>query len=220
MITRFAVAAAFAASVFATATAQAADTVHNKVMRFADGSVIHGAEATLHRMDHGVAAEMNTVGLRPGHAVTLWWVVFNEPGNCSNNACGDDDVFLMRPDGTFIEMPDGSDPINAAGLDAAQISLLYADGHVIDVNGRAQYQARLPVGDTTSAMFGPGLVDPANAEVHLILRDHGRPGPGQVDSMIYSMNGGCSDRWPNLPCENVQVSVFPGRQLAPASIAR
>ena len=222
MIHRLSVTAiALAAGLSVLSSAQAADDpIQSNVMNFADGSVIPEAEANLRRMDHGVAAEMNTVGLRPGHAVTLWWVVFNEPRNCSNNACGDDDVFLMNPDGSFVEMPDGSEPINAAGLEAAQISLMYADGHVIDVHGRAQYQARLPVGDTSSAIFGPGLIDPANAEVHLILRDHGRPRPGQLDDMIYTMNGGCSERWPNLPCENVQVSVFPGRQLAPASIAR
>jgi hypothetical protein len=46
------------------------------------------------------------------------------------------------------------------------------------------------------------------AEIHLVLRTHKEAIPGKIDEMIYSMNGGCADEWPNEPCEDLQFAVF------------
>jgi len=35
---------------------------------------------------------------RPGHAHTLWYVIFNSPENCSDAACGDDDILIDPSD--------------------------------------------------------------------------------------------------------------------------
>src|SRR3990172_8125414 len=47
------------------------------------GTLIEGAESTLVRMPHGVSMTFKTVGLTPGDAVTMWWIIFNRPENCS-----------------------------------------------------------------------------------------------------------------------------------------
>ncbi|MHA1553471.1 MAG: hypothetical protein ACTSU0_03570, partial [Alphaproteobacteria bacterium] len=139
--------AAIAFSVSATQVAiggemAAKTTVH----KFPDAAVVEGAEAALMRMDHGVSVTLDTVGLTAGDAVTMWWVIFNEPQNCSDGECGENDVFNLDADGKFILNDDGSPPFNGAGHEAAQISVNYADGHVIDMGGAATFLGQFPAG--------------------------------------------------------------------------
>jgi hypothetical protein len=176
--------------------------------RFADKVVIDGTEATLMRMDHGVSTTVNTVGLKAGDAVTMWWVVFNQPQNCSDAKCGENDVFNLDDNEKFILNGDGKPPFNKAAHKAAQISVTYANGHVIDAGGKAKFRGQLPVGDTTQTLFGPGLVDPMKAEIHLVLRTHQQAKPGQVDEMTYTLNGGCAAKFPNKPCKDLQFTIF------------
>ena len=148
------------------------------------------------------------MNLQPKDATTVWWVVFNEPTMCSDNDCGENDIFNLDADGEFILNDDGSPPVNAAGRQAAKITALRADGHVVDASGAAQFSSRLPIGDASEALFGGGLQNPMTAEIHLVLRTHGPAIPGKVDSMIYSLNGGCEAAWPNAPCTNLQFAIF------------
>ena len=182
---------------------------HQTVHRFADASEIDGAEAILHRMEHGVQATFTTTELNEGHVTTLWWVIFNAPENCSDMACGEDDIFNMDGDGAFILNDDGSNPMNMDQIGGAQISAVRAVGIVVDEGGAAFFQGHLPIGDTTEAIFGPGLLDSMTAEIHLVIRDHGEAVSGEIDGMINSINGGCADSWPNEPCTDLQFAVFP-----------
>ena len=201
--------AALTFSVFAMHGAVAGEmATTTTVISFADGSEIKGTEATLLRMDNGVSVTVDTVDLKAGDAVTMWWVVFNEPRNCSDGECGENDVFNLDDNEDFILNDDGSPPFNQAGIEAAQISVNYADGHVIDEGGAATFRGQLPVGDTSRAGIGPGLLDPMKAEIHLVLRSHQQAIPGQVDAMTYTVNGGCAAEFPNPPCEDVQAAVF------------
>ena len=179
-------------------------TVH----RFEDMSVIDGAKAELVRMDNGIYMTLDTVELTPGDTVTMWWVVFNEPGNCSEGVCNEDDVLLMDADGTIADSPDGSTPINPEAWEAASISILRADGLVADQEGTASFRGHLPLGDTTEAVGGPGLLDATKAEVHAVIRTHKQVEPGMANEAINSLNGGCAETWPNEPCQDVQFSVF------------
>jgi hypothetical protein len=183
---------------------EAKTTVHN----FADTSVIGGASAALMRMENGVSTRLETVGLPAGDAVTMWWVVFNEPQNCSGGECGENDVFNLDADEKFILNNDGSPPFNGAAHKAAQISLNYADGHVIDEGGAAIFLGQLPAGDKSRTLFGPGLVDPMKAEIHLVLRTHQKAVAGKIDEMITTINGGCAGAFPNPPCEDLQFAIF------------
>lgn len=175
---------------------------------FEDQSAIENTNADLFREEHGVYTVAKTTGLEPGHAVTLWWVVFNNPENCTGGECGEDDIFNLDADGNYIENADASPPMNMEGIESAGISVLRADGLVIDQDGTAEFRGHLPVGDAHEAMFGPGLIDPQKAEIHLVVRDHQAAMPGKVNEMINSMHGGCDAMWPNTPCTDLQYSVF------------
>jgi hypothetical protein len=176
--------------------------------RFADQSVVADAEATLTRLENGVYMTVNTNELTPGHAVTAWFVVFNKPEDCSGGECGEDDIFNLDVSGNFIENEDGSPPMNMDGIETASISLHRADGMIIDSGGKAEFRGHLPIGDTTEAVFGPGLIDPSKAEIHAVIRSHQEAIPGETNEMINSMNGGCAEEWPNEPCEDLQFAVF------------
>lgn len=201
--------AAIALSVSATQVALSGEMeVTTTVHRLQDASVVEGAEASLIRMDHGISATLSSVGLTEGDAVTMWWIVFNKPEMCSGGECGENDIFNMDADEKFILNDDGSPPFNGASHAAAEISVSYADGQVIDVGGEATFRGQLPVGDLSRTLFGPGLKDTMKAEIHLALRTHQQAIPGQLDTMIYTLNGGCAEAFPNQPCETIQFAVF------------
>lgn len=179
-------------------------TVH----RFSDMSVVDGAKGVLTRMDNGVYMAVDTHELTPGDAVTMWWVVFNEPSMCSGGECGEDDVLMMDAEGNISDSPDGSVPINPEGWEAAKISVLRADGLIIPEGGTASFRGHLPVGDTAEALGGPGLLDPQKAEIHSVIRTHRKVAPEVQNEAVNSFAGGCDENWPNEPCEDLQFTVF------------
>ena len=198
---------AFGNAISVGANAEGMDT-ETTVHFFEDASEVKDGAAVLTRLKNGAAMRLSTVNLKPKDAVTVWWVVFNEPAMCSDNECGENDIFNLDADGDFILNDDGSPPINGAGVEAAQISVLRADGHVIDESGAARFSSRLPIGDTSEALFGGGLQKPMSAEIHFVVRTHGPAIPGKVDSMLYTVNGGCEGAFPNPPCSDVQFAIF------------
>jgi hypothetical protein len=44
--------------------------------------------STLVRTAHGVSTKVETSALAPGDAVTLWWIVFNNPDACHHSFAG------------------------------------------------------------------------------------------------------------------------------------
>jgi hypothetical protein len=157
------------------------------VRLFSDGSAVPGAWSSLVTNGAGASMTLHTTGLTPGDVVTVWWVVFNAPQNCTHGEgpyrCGPGDLPPFGGDGS------------------AEPSLLYATGHVIGGSGTARYGAHLAVGDTSGALFGPGLTNPLGADIHLVLHDHGPADPAIVAAEIHSF-GVC-----NLVCTDVQFSV-------------
>lgn len=176
--------------------------------RFEDLSIVENAKAELTRMDHGIYMNVQTNDLAPGHVVTMWYVVFNNPEMCSGGECGEDDVFNLNADGSFILNDDGSPPMNKDAWEAIKLSLLRADGLIVGSDGTAEFRGHLPVGDTTEAIAGPGLLDAMKAEVHAVLRDHMKPTPELQNAMLNSMNAGCGEVFPNEPCVDPQFAVF------------
>jgi hypothetical protein len=172
-----------------------------------DGPAVEGTESTLVRMEHGLYAMINTTGLEPGDAVTLWWVIFNKPENCSNGQCGEDDVFLVDETGAKLTDDVGASRPNVTGRAATEVSQLSGPGTIVDEGGRAKILARLPVGDTNETQFGSGLLYPMTADVHLILRTHGPAVPSVVREQLTTEWGGCPEGWPKDPCRNVQLAV-------------
>lgn len=150
------------------------------VVKIWDGTQV--GSSTLVRTDAGLSASFQSSGLPAGQAVTLWFVVFNNPSACGG-PCG---------------LADLLDPTQAA-----QGDFLVGAGNVVGGSGTANFGAHLAVGDLRGSAFPElpgdledmaiGLTNPWGAQVGLLLHSHGPAVPGQVlASQISSFTGGCS----------------------------
>jgi len=130
------------------------------------------------RTPNGIMAVFKTSALQPGHAMTLWFIVFNNPAACAGNPC------TVEAD---FENP------------AVMADFLVAGGNVTG-GGRTTVAGHLLVGDKSGSgynefglpEFAVGLVSPMTAEVTLGLHSHGPAQTGAVLSeQISSYLGGC-----------------------------
>ena len=154
------------------------------VVVFGGTTVITGAGSELVRAKGGVYMDLHTQGLTPGIVATAWWVFFNNPAACATDPCSGDD--FPNP--------------------AVEASVLYAAGRVVGPDGALDIGAFRAAGDTTGANFGPGLLDPKRAQIHLVVRSHGPAllgDPAALAAQLTTFNGGC----PPNACGNVQASV-------------
>ena len=158
------------------------------VFNFADKSEVSGTYSQLVRNDNTIAMELRTSNLEPKAPYTIWWVVFNNPEACSED-CDEDDIFGE----------DGKMSLN----EAANISILFADGAMTDAEGNGNFSALLtenrPFGQV---LAGPGLTDTQNAEVHLVVRSHGELVPSLVYEQL-SYGKHCADCFK----EDVQYAI-------------
>ncbi|MEN8789709.1 MAG: hypothetical protein ABF293_11520 [Flavobacteriaceae bacterium] len=175
--------------------------------------VVNGVLAgtsTLHRNNNGITANFKATGLIPGHAYTVWWVIWNNPEECEGGvgACGSDADFIEN-------------------ADAIKIEIMYATGHVAGNSGTGNFGAHLNENDDSGSIndlqFLPaygGLLDSQKAEVHLVLRSHGPAVPGIVNEQIGSYLGGCPTDFPygfvftEIPdevgeCGDIYASIHP-----------
>lgn len=154
--------------------------------------------AKLKRVNGKIKMKLKTSNLYPGHAFTIWWVIFNNPNYCTTDTCGPTDLFV----------PD------------VQADILYAAGRVSNRNGYAVFKAKLEEGDmsgTIAPLFGMtpvGLLDANGAEVHLVVRSHGPVIPGQKAEQLTTYGGGCQTEIypPDVPnavgeCGDIQFSI-------------
>jgi hypothetical protein len=82
------------------------------------------------------------------------------------------------------------------------IPILFVAGGRVQSNGRAALAGSITKNSPMGVLFGPGLVDPAGAEIHFIVRSHGNVLPGLLAAQISSVNGGC----PPNQCEDLQFA--------------
>lgn len=140
-------------------------------------AIVPVGSARLVRTPNGVSFNLSTTGLSPGHAYTLWIVIFNEPGGCAvPHECGPDDV------------------VNAA----AKPDMMYAAGSMATAAGTATFAGHRHVGGNGSinapvGLPAFGLLDPYGAEIHLAVHDHGPRLPEFLPDMIQTVDGGCTD---------------------------
>lgn len=176
------------------------------IAAFADPATTVG-RSHLVRTDRGALATFRTSDLPASEALTLWWVVFNDPSGCTG-PCGEDEIFV---DG------DPQQGLNWPGIAAADIVAGYADGTVSDAKGRAFMKAAVQTGGAVDEIIfgdGPILKDSIGAEIHLVVRSHGPAIPGLVDVQTGSYAGGCDVFLtpPAVPqaigeCSDIQFSV-------------
>jgi hypothetical protein len=143
------------------------------------GAEVPAAYSTLQRGYYSVTISLHTSGLTPGHAYSVWWVIFQNPGLCVNG-CGDDDIN------------------NAAwtGVNPVGIGVHYGGAFTAAESGSAAIGSRL-LEDTVDqcAKTGPyaslcvPMKDASTAEALVCLMDNGPAGTAQVSSF----DSGCSD---------------------------
>lgn len=160
------------------------------------------------------------------HAVTAWWVIFNDPANCYGSDhptanCTAKDVFGAP----FLASVDKGTPNPAliAPNEHAGVAVLYATGGSTGPNGKLELaaalyrstpgtQLALPPGADPMG-FGRGL-ESSQAEIHLVIRDHGAVSSrGFISQITNFLDPYCSDpnllyiAGPNL-CVDRQFAVF------------
>lgn len=149
------------------------------------GAMEEVGTSRLVRSADAITTRTNTSALVPRHVTTLWWVIFNNPEECSDGTCGADDLF---------------EPTDA------KPSCPYADGSIVGGNGDARYQDRLTVGEDRNSCIeflvganeelegeDHGLLNPEGAEIHVVVRSHGPLIPGKVPEMRSTFAGACED---------------------------
>ncbi len=105
----------------------------------------------------GISMNIDTSDLPIG-AYSIWWVIFNDPSQCTDGDCGENDV--LPPSGT----------------PGAGVSPLWATGGVVGPDRRGHFSASLGVGKDNAPgqiLWGDGLTNPLGAEVHMVIRYHG-----------------------------------------------
>ena len=130
------------------------------------------------RNNNGVSAQFRSDALTPGHAVTLWFVVFNYPEKC-------------------LAGPYKCSPLDMGDTEAKG-DFLFASGHVL---GNGNFAGRLNAGDTSRSGLAevrgcqdctPGLIEPESALVILAIHDHGPALTGQaLKAQISTFLGDC-----------------------------
>jgi hypothetical protein len=136
-------------------------------------------EATLVRTDAGLSATVRSSDLPAGQAVTMWFIVFNNPSACAAMCGLWDLLFNLEAEGDF----------------------LVGAGHVTGASGTGAFGGSLAVGDTRGSAFPEigmpdrpiGLSNPWGAQVTILLHSHGPAMSGaDLVSQIGSFTGGCS----------------------------
>lgn len=141
------------------------------------GEVADGATASLVRTREGIRYRIDTSGLVPGHAYSVWFVVVNDPAGCTAVPCA------------------GPQFIGDATVDG-QVSW-GRDGRVGRADGTARFGARIEAGPLLDGWLRvQGLDDPMQAEIHLVLNDHGPVVDGLRREMLSTYRAGCSDASP------------------------
>ena len=176
-------------------------TVH----RFSDMSEVDGGFAHLTRFENGVTMAVSTNDLVQGEVYTVWWVIFNEPENCSDGVCDVDDVLIVQ-DGIVPRDEDGNRLMNMEGIAGANVSIQHAAGGYAQ-DSTLHTSASLGIEDVPGIILGPGLLDAQNAEIHLVIRTHGPAVEDAFANQISTFGGGC-EPMDALPCDDVQFAVF------------
>lgn len=179
----------------------ASTTDTQDVLWFADGTAT-GGKSHLTRTESMIVVTLEAAGLVPGDAYTLWFIVFNNPGGCSD-PCGEDDIF--NPDGT----------LNVEGVQSAQIAIGNATGNIGKSDGTSELGGRMVQGAGTAdhghqVVFGAGLASdvmltaaPDDAEVHLIVQSHGQGRGGEkLREQISRLEANCTPA-----CADIQFTV-------------
>lgn len=167
------------------------------LLLISDGST--NGSGTLTRLPNGITTHINIdAGVIPvGDVVTLWGAIFNETSECTHPI----------PDVSVCDFPD---------IEAANGNLVWLGSGIMS-GGSTQVTGHVMVGDASGDILGlfglasgPGLLDPAGAVVHVVVRTHGQPIPGQLQSQRKTFLGpNCTvDALAGEPCADLLFAAF------------
>ena len=157
----------------------------------ATGEDVDGG-GTLTRTEDAIQVQIAMAGLDKDSAYTMWWIVFNNPAACLGT-CGSDDF----------------------GNEIVEAGAFYAAGFVTGTDGSANISARLDAGDLPDGLDSllatrQGL-NPGNghdAEIHLVMRTHGRTVVGAVGEQVGTFGGECEPMPGFDGCQNQRAIIF------------
>lgn len=166
----------------------------SNVLVFGTDMAVAGA-GTLLRDNNSIDLRVQMTGLDTNSAYTLWWIIFNNPEECTTGTapalCGSGDLNPDR-DG------DGINPVDRGVLNAAAF--------ITGVDGTANVVGRLnegpPPTGPAAAGFGQ-LNDSVGAEIHIVIQTHGTPLVGSVMDQMTIPGAAC-----NTVCEDQFGIVF------------
>ena len=122
--------------------------------------------AFLVRSKNHLEARVMLADLVPGHAHTIWWMVFNEPSECSTHPCTPGVDFGTGRAAVFF----GTGVIAAAGGQGGVVNIPFDTR----AGGPPTGALVIPAGPESGLKAGHGF----KAEVHLLMIDHGVPTAG------------------------------------------
>ena len=141
-------------------------------------------DSSLVRSPKGISMSLHASGLTPSSAITVWWIVDNDPSDAifADGICGAAG-HMVGNDGTF-----------SAGSHLAVYEPSEALCTAMELSPPA-----MPV-----PLEGPALTNPEGAAVYLILIDHGEKLTGQeLLAQLNFPDAGC-----NPDCMEVGMAVF------------
>ena len=166
----------------------------SNVIVFSTGVVVAGA-GTLLRDENSVELRAAFAGLDANAAYTLWWIIFNNPEECTTGTtpalCGEGD---LNPD------RDGE------GVNPVDRGVRNASGFITGMGGTANTRSKLNEGafPTGPAVAGFGqLNDSVGAEIHIVVQTHGSPLAGSADQQMTIPGAAC-----NPACEDQFGIIF------------
>lgn len=143
--------------------------------------------------------------------MTLWWVIFNYPQNCSDGSCGANDL---------------ADEPGLADDKKVKASVVYGTGQVTDEEGKVMlvsslYPTDADLGDSGPAPFSDGLLKPfgkgllnvTGANIHLVMRSHGPVIDEYLDKQLTTVvDPGCQAKGGPNECRYIYGAVHPPGQ--------
>lgn len=134
---------------------------------------VEGAQAELFTTEDGATMNFRTAELENNHIYTVWWVVINDPDACSESPC---------PTSEILGTPD-----------VIEADVTWGDGILVSDEGRMEFAAHLPAGEMAESWFDSGFTNPTDAEIHIVINDHGPLIPDMAANMLNTYRGGCTD---------------------------
>jgi hypothetical protein len=155
---------------------------------FGTGEPVAG-HISIDRGDDSVDVNAHLRGLNPGHAFTVWAVIWNDPLEC-DGGCGEDDL-------------------GATG----NVVIFSGIGGVANGGGNLNGNTTLPSSGGDGPIPG-GVTDTEGAEIHFVIQDHGEASDDAATLLLQTttFEGGCGDGAPPTAppdtCVDVQAAVF------------